>query len=103
MRNTADLKAGMTPINAMGPKTIAMPIDGGQKFKMNTSAAKQGKDNGGMGPIDIKPVQPKALATKMPVKTPKAPKAPISSGGGPKVGGMIGWGSGGGMGLGRID
>ena len=62
MRNTADLKAGMSPAHAMGiaagmgPKGVTMPIDGGKIFRQSTDAAKSGKDKGyPMSPIAAAP------------------------------------------------
>ena len=46
MRNTADLKAGITFGSTLPPKTTAMQIDGGKIFRQSTDAAKSGKDKG---------------------------------------------------------
>ena len=114
MRNTADLKAGMTPAHAMGiavgmgPRGVTMPIDGGKMFKQSTDAAKMGKDKGyPMAPIAAAPARmnaSKQFTPKVTRPSPVAPKVTVPTfSSGAKVGGMIGWGSGGGMGMGRID
>jgi hypothetical protein len=46
MRNTADLKAGITMGSTLPTKTPAMQIDGGKIFRQSTDAAKGGKDKG---------------------------------------------------------
>ena len=99
MARSADFKAGIP--------SPAMQIDGGQDFKMSTDAAKMGKDKGyPMG--GLKAPDAKALSAQFTPKvtrpSPVAPKVTVPTfSSGAKVGGMIGWGSGGGMGMGRID
>lgn len=108
MARSADFKTGITFGSTLPVKSTAMKIDGGQDFKMNTDAAKMGKDKGyPMG--GIKTTDAKALSAQFTPKvtrpSPVAPKVtvPKFSSGGAKVGGMIGWGSGGGMGMARVD
>ena len=99
----------------------SMQIDGGEQFKLDTSGTKQGRDKGGMN-IDIKSA-PSAnslanTAMKMsPTTASTSTMSPLKVDSGSNYGasrgssfsnamkgGMVSWGSGGGMmGLGRMD
>ena len=124
MRNTADLKAGMTPMDAGVGVGTSNPMSGGSpegydrgggtgRDKLLSGGMQSGKF-AGVGSINISsvgkmPTFPTIKAGDIPAKTPKAPKLPTnpSTGTGTKGGagmrsGAFNLGSSGGFGM-RLD
>jgi hypothetical protein len=98
MRNTADLKAGMTFGSTLPVKSPAMAIDSGRSQSSGVASAnKQPGSSINVSTLGKMPTYTAPPAGSM-VKSVSAPKL----GGGMRMGSFM-LGSGGGMGLGRID